>query len=145
MIILKNKNNISNEELKTIEQIEFQLFLHNGYNVENLNNLFSSPNFHCAFYIENEMYLGYCLFFVIEKEVEIYKIGVLKEYQRKKIGTKLLEYLKENNNSIFLETSDRDYTVNFYLKNKFKLINTRKNYYSDNSNALILKWIKLDI
>lgn len=142
MITLKNKINLSEDNIKEIEFLEQQIFLHNGYTLENLTNLFQSKNFYCLFFENNNQNLGYCLFFENNDEAEIYKIGVVYEYRNKNIGSELLTYLKQKYNSIYLEVSDRDNTLHFYLKNKFKVIHQRNNYYSDNSNAYILKWIR---
>lgn len=145
MITLKNKNNISESELNEIVSLEQEIFLHNGYTLENLNSFLESQNFYCLIYKDNKQILGYCLFFENEQEAEIYKIGVVYSYRNKKIGSNLLSYLKENYKSIFLEVSDRDNTTNFYLKNNFKVIHKRDNYYSDNSDAFLMKWIKQGI
>lgn len=145
MITLKNKNNISESELIEIISLEQEIFFHNGYTLENLNSFLESQNFYCLVYKDNSQILGYSLFFLNEQEAEIYKIAVVYNYRNKKIGSKLISYLKENYKSIFLEVSDRDNTINFYLKNNFKVIHKRDNYYSDNSNAFLMKWIKKDI
>lgn len=145
MITLKNKNNISESELIEIISLEQEIFFHNGYTLENLNSFLESQNFYCLVYKDNSQILGYSLFFLNEQEAEIYKIAVVCNYRNKKIGSKLISYLKENYKSIFLEVSDRDNTINFYLKNNFKVIHKRDNYYSDNSNAFLMKWIKKDI
>ena len=89
-----------------------------------------------AFY--NETLVSFILgdVFNIEKisEYEILLIYVCKNFRNKKLGTKLLNKIEENNNNlkkIYLEVSENNLEgVSFYKKMNFTKIYTRKNYFS---------------
>lgn len=140
MIIKKNKNTLTDLDLEIISKLEIEIFPNNYFDKNDLKNLFFPINFYCLFFENENIIKGYCLFFENQLDVEIYKIGVLKKYQNQKIGTQILNYLKKNYQSIDIEVSDKDETKNFYLKNDFQIIFQRNNYYSDNSNAIVMKW-----
>lgn len=127
--------------LKQVERIEKELFLNNSLNFLELLNKSKNLIYHFYFDIdENDAVLGYTIFLNNNEFIEIEKIAVIKKFQLKKIGTFLLNKIKTLNKRIVLEVSDRDNTIEFYLKNNFKIIHTRKNYYWDNSNAIVLEF-----
>jgi ribosomal-protein-alanine acetyltransferase len=80
----------------------------------------------------------------IENFAELYNIGVNVNFRRKKIGNKLLESfvklcVKNNLDKIFLEVRESNETaIKFYLKNKFAVIGTRKNFYTNPTEDAIL-------
>src|SRR6056300_416921 len=65
---------------------------------------------------------------------EIITIAVDKSYQRKKIGSILLQHIidyNQSNNSIYIEVAKNNYqAIKFYKKYGFTLLSNRKNYYS---------------
>ena len=140
MITIKNKKQITNLDIEIIAKLELEIFPDNFFSVSDLKNLFFPINFYCLFFEEQNIIKGYCLFFENNLEAEIYKIGVMKKYQNQKVGSKMMNYLKNNYQSIHIEVSDKDNTKEFYLKNDFAIIHKRNNYYSDNSNAIVMKW-----
>lgn len=131
---------IGKEDIHQIQELELITFKENSYSISEIENFNESENF--LFVITKIMgiIIGYAIIYVSIDEIEIYKICVSNLYKRKKIGSKIIDKIKTLNKNIIIEVSDRDFTKNFYEKNKFKLINFRKNYYHDNSNALIMKW-----
>ncbi|MDE5545274.1 MAG: GNAT family N-acetyltransferase [Malacoplasma sp.] len=140
MIIIKNKKKITNSDIETIAKLEQEIFPDNFFDVNDLENLFFPINFYCLFFEHQNTIIGYCLFFENNLEAEIYKIGVLKKYQKQKIGSKMLDFLKNNYQSIHIEVSDKDNKKEFYLKNDFAIIYKRNKYYTDESNAIVMKW-----
>ncbi|MDE5767541.1 MAG: GNAT family N-acetyltransferase [Malacoplasma sp.] len=140
MITIKNKKQITKLDIEIIAKLELEIFPDNFFNISDLKNLFFPINFYCLFFEEQNIIKGYCLFFENNLEAEIYKIGVMKKYQKQKIGSKIIDYLKNNYQFIHIEVSDKDNKKEFYLKNDFKIIHKRNNYYSDNSNAIVMKW-----
>ena len=62
------------------------------------------------------------------------------------IGSKMLEYLidfskNQNVTSLTLEVKEsNEIAIHLYEKNKFKKIGTRKNYYAENENAIIMTY-----
>lgn len=77
-------------------------------------------------------------------DVHITNIVTKKSYRNNGIASKLLEKLielakKENVLSLTLEVNDNNiYAIKLYEKYKFKKIGLRKNYYSQNENAIIM-------
>lgn len=136
LIISKNE-----KYLKQIEKIENELFENNSFSFLELTKKAENTVFNfCMEINKQEKVLGYVIFIDCNEFIEIEKIAVAKKFQTKKIGTKLLNKIKNLNKRIILEVSNRDNTIDFYLKNNFKKIHIRKNYYWDNSDAIILEF-----
>ena len=76
--------------------------------------------------------IGFVYFYHVKNEVEIIRIGILKEYQKKGYGTIIIREIKKlKPKKIFLEVSvENTHATNFYLKNGFKKIGIRKGYYN---------------
>lgn len=123
---------ISKEEkyLKQVVEIERKLFKNNSLNFFELKKRQENSIFNFYFKInENDNVDGYVIFIDNNEFIEIEKIGVIQEMQNKKIGSTLLNKVKSLNKRIILEVSNRDNTIEFYLKNGFKIIHKRKDYY----------------
>lgn len=72
---------------------------------------------------------------------DILNIVVDPIYQNQGIGSKLINYVYENNKSqkLMLEVrAQNKEAINFYQKNKFIILNVRKNYYQ-NDDAIIME------
>lgn len=82
---------------------------------------------------------------IILPEVEIINIVVDKKYQRQRIGKKLIENLLSNNReveSIFLEVSKNNTKgYQFYKSLGFLEYGSRKKYYQDGSDAILMRKI----
>ena len=96
---------------------------------------------------EKEKIIGYLIFRKIKPEIEILRIGIKKEYQKKKAGTQLMEKLiklaKEKEiEKIFLEVKVSNLPAyNFYKKLGFKKLYERKNYYIKEPGIVMVKEI----
>lgn len=95
-------------------------------------------------YEENNNIIGFCIYDMIYERCEIEYIGVLKEYRKNKIASKILEYLidnlDENIKNITLEVSVKNEgAINLYLKYGFQKKAIRKNYYKNIDAYLMLK------
>ena len=139
--------NIKETEPKLVDElfnIHEQVFL--------ANDKLTYENFKNEFNIDNRLYFvakikqkvaGYIGIINCIDFFEIIGIGVKKQFQNKKIGTKLLLKIIEKARelkikNIYLEVDEKnDLAINFYKKNGFVVTNRRKNYYKD-SDALIL-------
>ena len=78
-------------------------------------------------------------------ETNIIDIVIDANYRHKGYGYKLLNFVFDEykGNRFILEVSSNNINaINFYKKEGFTLINTRKNYYQDGSDALVMekKW-----
>ena len=82
---------------------------------------------------------------IIIDEGNILMIAVKKDFQRKKIGEKLLkEFLKvareKDVKKVFLEVSEKNIpALNFYRKHGFKIAYVRKKYYKNGENAIVME------
>ena len=114
-----------------------------------LDNENFSNNFKEAFYLEyiknqrvivaekEENVIGYILFNQILDEAEIYKIVVLKDFRKKQIAFKIIEFLlnelkKSDVKKIFLEVRKSNIpAINLYKKCEFIDIREIVDYYSN--------------
>ncbi len=77
-------------------------------------------------------------------EAHIMNIAIKKEHRRKKLGTKLLEYLisyaeNEKKDSITLEVNEQNIpAINLYKKLNFEEVGRRKKYYQNTFDAIIM-------
>lgn len=93
-------------------------------------------------YKENKNIFGFISLIILPDEIEITDLFIKKEFRNQKIATKLIEYSKKiYKKNIFLEVSNKNNkAISLYKKMGFEEINQRKKYYSDNSDAIIMKW-----
>ena len=82
--------------------------------------------------------IGFVCFYHVKDEIEIIQICIIKSYQRKNYGSKIISKLKKLKiKKIFLEVSaENSQAINFYLKNGFKKIGIRKGYYKRNNQRI---------
>lgn len=94
--------------------------------------------------IDNDV-IGYISYSFDGEILEIYNFCVKEEYQRCGIGTKLINYafdlcINKGLKSSILEVRESNIkAIAFYFKLGYKQIALRKNYYSNNEDALILQ------
>lgn len=93
-------------------------------------------------YEENSIQ-GVLVYQYLYDRIEIDYIIVDKDYRNKGIATKLLNFMEKSYNNlknITLEVRESNKgAINFYLKNDFKEITKRKNYYKDEDGILMMK------
>lgn len=138
------KNNIINN-LKILEQIaslEQTIFKDTAYSLLTLKEMIGNYDTYKIFYYQEENSKNVQGYNIILESIDCYeilKIAVADKYRRKGIAEKLLIPIKARD--IFLEVRESNQkAINFYLKNNFNKIATRKSYYKDNNeNALIMK------
>ena len=89
--------------------------------------------------ITTQKIIGFVIFYHVTDEIEIIKIGIMKSCQRQNYGSLILNKIKKLNDirKIFLEVSvENTQAINFYLKNGFRNIGTRKAYYKVNMKRI---------
>ena len=85
---------------------------------------------------------GVLVYQYIYNRAEIDYIIVDNNYRKLGIATKLLKHLEDSYklDNITLEVRESNkYAINFYLKNVFKEVAKRKNYYKDEDGILMIK------
>ena len=114
----------------------------------NFNNLFnledilkSDIDYLFGYYIDDKL-VGFIHINKLYENIDIINVVVDKEYRRKGIGNKLINYvvdLFDDVSSIMLEVNEHNESaIQLYTVNKFEVINRRKKYYG-NDDALIMK------
>lgn len=105
---------------------------------ESFNNVF----FKVLVY-EEEFIKGILLYQYLYDRIEIDYIIVDNKYRNLGIATKLLKYVEnkhKNINNITLEVRESNISAKkFYIKNGFKEVTKRKNYYNNEDGILMIK------
>lgn len=92
----------------------------------------------------NNEVIGLAGFKILVDSADIMNIAVKKTYRSHGVGTLLLKNLIDlfhslKLNSLNLEVNENNkIAINLYEKTGFKIISTRKNYYPNNENAIIM-------
>ena len=126
---------------------EFNYFKNIGWNIKNIESHFSKNNNYSLGYFKDNNLVGVLIGDKIkndkEYDLELHIIFVLKDLRRKKIATKLLNYVETNTikfSNIFIEVAeDNVEAINFYQKNNFVFLNFRHNYYRYNDKNIHAK------
>uniref|UniRef100_A0A7V5XF86 [Ribosomal protein bS18]-alanine N-acetyltransferase n=1 Tax=Thermodesulfobacterium geofontis TaxID=1295609 RepID=A0A7V5XF86_9BACT len=140
-------NEAEEKDLQIISELEKNLFFEENWSYFQILKEFKNELSKIWVFKKRDKIIGYLIFREIKPEIEILKIGVKKEYQRKGIATqlmqKLIEFAKEKNISkIFLEVKASNLPAyNFYKKLGFKETYKRKNYYGDEEAIVMAKEI----
>ena len=144
---------INREQLSSIIKFidenndEFNYFKKIGWNIKNIESQFSKDNNYSLGYFQDNNLVGVLIGDTIkndkEYDLELHILFVSKDQRRKKIATKLLNYIETNNlnfSKIFIEVAeDNVEAINFYQKNNFVFLNFRHNYYRYNDKNIHAK------
>jgi len=150
---LKRISLINKEQLLSIIEFindnsdEFNYFKKIGWNIKNIESQFRKSNNYSLGYFEADNLSGVLIGDRIksgeEYDLELHILFVSKDQRRKKIATKLLNYIETNNlnfSKIFIEVAeDNVEAINFYKKNNFVFLNFRHNYYKYNNKNINAK------
>lgn len=92
-------------------------------------------------YVEKKMVLGFVVYREMYEIIELLYIAVDKEFRKRSIGRKLLEYLyKDDIEKIILEVSIvNENAIKFYKSLGFKELRTIKNYYDGVIDAISME------
>ena len=126
---------------------EFNYFNKIGWNIKNIESQLIKDNNYSLGYFEDNNLVGVLIGDTIkndkEYDLELHILFVSKHQRRKKIATKLLNYIETNNlnfSKIFIEVAeDNVEAINFYQKNNFVFLNFRHNYYRYNDKNIHAK------
>ena len=144
---------INKEELSSIIKFindnsdEYSYFKKIGWNLKNIENQFSKDNNYSLGYFEDNNLVGVLIGETIkndkEYDLELHILFVSKDQRRKKIATKLLNYVETNIikfSRIFIEVAEDNLgALSFYKKNNFVFLNFRHNYYKYNNKNIHAK------
>ena len=130
-------------DLADILSIEKKVFKH-PWSKEQLNwELNSQPVTENHVMIARGNMIGYLFSYVVDDDVQILNIAIDIPFQHKGYGEQLLSYFLDQFNgdsSIHLEVRKSNFpAINLYLKFGFHETGTRKGYYSDGEDAIIMQ------
>tara|TARA_B100000035_G_scaffold110753_1_gene94027 strand:+ start:514 stop:972 length:459 start_codon:yes stop_codon:yes gene_type:complete len=129
------------KDLLKINDLENQLNL----NITKLNffdQITLNKNFKFVKLISKRQIIGFLQFSWNKSDCDIISIGIIKKFQKRNYGKKLVEYLKSLNfENIYAEVSvNNKSAIKFYQRLNFFKIGLRKNYYKkQDSDAILLK------
>lgn len=127
---------INLEDLEVLENMERRCFPQEYYSKKQLEDMIKNSLYQ-IYSIDSK---GYIIIMDNGIEIEILKIGVIEDFRKQKIGSKLLNYLFEMEKEIFLEVRESNIVgQKFYENNGFIKIGKRKNYYKDGETAVLMK------
>jgi [ribosomal protein S18]-alanine N-acetyltransferase len=133
--ILKDLNEIHNIEKESSNLWNKKLFA-DEFNID-FSNIYIAQ-------FKDEI-AGFIVIWDIENEIQLNNIAVKNKYRRLGIGNLLLNHItektyKKQKQIILLELDENNLKAkNFYLKNNFNVSGIRKNYYSNNNNAILME------
>ncbi|MDD2519281.1 MAG: GNAT family N-acetyltransferase [Bacilli bacterium] len=107
------------------------------------NELLEHPFYNYIKYVVNDLIVAILKYSVIYDRIEIDYIYVLPDYRHMKIGSKLVNYVIENNNENFnisLEVRASNFAaIKMYEKFQFKKLLIRKKYYGDEDAIIYMR------
>lgn len=97
--------------------------------------------------IDDEI-VGFIIYSVIYERTEIDYIAVREDYRGKGVSKELLDYFLSSLDrceNVSLEVNCNNVrAINFYLKNGFKRVSVRKNYYDGSDGILMVKDLEVN-
>ena len=130
-------------DLNSIFNIEKTVFLTESWSIKMIKSEFFKDLICKSYVFElNGKIVGYAFITIIKFEIHLNRIAIDPNYQKKGFGLQLLKKILEENSknkSVFLELKYSNISaLKLYRKVGFKKYNTRKNYYSNNNDALLM-------
>ena len=134
---MDNIKPVKKDDLSKLIEIMKDIFDY-SLSLEEFENYFNEDKVK-VWKISVQKIIGFVIFYHVKDEIEIIQIGITKLCQRKNYGSLILNKVKKLNDikKIFIEVSvDNTQAINFYLKNGFKRIGLRKDYYRGNKQRI---------
>lgn len=134
------------EDLEIVAALEMEAF-HDAWNIAMLRNeLENSLSCYLIMEFEREV-VGYAGFWLIAGEAQITRVAVFKAHRGLGLGNILTEKIIEKAweleaEAVTLEVRETNIVAQkAYLKNGFKSVGVRPNYYEDTHEGAIIMWI----
>ncbi|WP_130891984.1 ribosomal protein S18-alanine N-acetyltransferase [Fusobacterium ulcerans] len=128
---------IDKKNLLEVAEMEEEIFHNTAFSIKQLEEMKKIDRYSFLIIKAEEKTAGYVILYDSVDVWEIMKIAVKKEHRRKGIGEELLKYISSLiQMPIMLEVRENNIgAIEFYKKNGFEKIATRKNYYTDTGEA----------
>ena len=131
------------DDILKIEELENEVF---GYNLGSYLKInYQNEFFYAYVYEEDNEIIGYISANYDGEVLEILNFCIANKYQHQHKGTELFNYLINDIKGakrVVLEVNETNQNgIAFYLKNGFKIINTRKKYYENKYDAYLMEKI----
>lgn len=132
------------DQLEAVFQIDQSLFVHDYYVWPAWQEMFNNPYYEIVIVVYNQNIAGFLCLLANPDEIEIIRIGVASQYQGKHLGSALMDYanhqaLTSHKNLLLEVSSQNPKAIHLYEKCGFQVIGKRKQYYSDQSDAIIME------
>jgi ribosomal-protein-alanine N-acetyltransferase len=127
-------------DILVIERLTYKIPWNKAKFTHSLNN----PNTLAYLIFKDNQVLGYSIALCASKTADLLNICIHPDYQHQGLGTKLFAYQLQISGvkEFFIEVRVSNHSaLSFYKKLGFKAINTRKKYYSDGEDAIILRFV----
>lgn len=131
------------EDIDIIRSLYSTDFL-DGWSKEQLLGAFDTKRFLAAGKFKDEKLVGVITVSLSVDDADLEGIVVAKDFRQQGVATELFAFMEksvkeQNKDKIFLEVRENNLpAINFYIKNGFKKISVRKNYYRDGENATVM-------
>ena len=123
------------QEIYNIEQNSFEYPWSRDQIINDIKSTINNGN---RVYLDNNKVIGYIFGFKIIDEFHINNLAVHPLYLRKNIATKLISYISNKINIIYLEVSSNNIIAQkCYESLCFKLVGKRKKYYKNGQDAIL--------
>ena len=135
---------LKKEHIESVVEIE-EKHLEETLGFEMLQSEIHNKYEHFFVALDDNLVIGYIGAWIIEGTTDMINFVVDRKYQHQGIGQLLMyeiikQSINENSKEILLEVREKNnQAINFYLKQGFKQIAVRKEYYKNKDNALILR------
>ena len=143
---------LDNKDVEQVVSLEQSLF-HSPWTKEQFLYELNDNPFAKIFVVKiGDEVIGYIDYMITFNSATISKIAIKSEYQKNGLGSKLMEYMMDDLNSLGygeIETITLEVrisnikAISLYKKFGFKEVNVKKNYYIDKEDALYMLKVML--
>tara|TARA_B100001248_G_C27312626_1_gene422754 strand:+ start:220 stop:705 length:486 start_codon:yes stop_codon:yes gene_type:complete len=158
---LKNIKLLKSQDITLIQEFinnnknDFLYFKNIGWNNITIKNQLNKNNNLSLGYFDNKVLVGLLFGEIIDLQshsiLEIHVLLVTKQFRRKKIATKILDFFEKKNkfpqiSMLLIEVAEDNLgAIKFYIKNSFVYYNFRPNYYKYDNKLINAKCFKKNI
>ena len=158
---MKNIKLLKSQDITLIQEFiknnknDFLYFKNIGWNNITIKNQLNKNNNLSLGYFDNKVLVGLLFGETIDLQshsiLEIHILLVTKQFRRKKIATKILDFFEKKNkfpqiSMLLIEVAEDNLgAIKFYIKNSFVYYNFRPNYYKYDNKLINAKCFKKNI